>query len=517
MNFSALQTITDTNQWIVLWPEVTLGLLALLLLVLELLLPKSRHDSIPRVAIFGQLLVLIGLLGYLSFEGLDPTLAGTTNTSFFDGMIVLTPTGQVGRVLILLTSVMVCYLASLYFQKQSLPRIEFYHLVLVVTAAMMLLVQSAQFVLLFVTLETVTVGFYILVAYCRSSPLSLEAGLKYLILGALSSAILLFGIVLLYGTAGTLVPAGNKVAQDTMSFDVLDRIISTHPTNPLLVVGAALVLCGVAFKIGAVPFQIWVADVYQGAPTPTTAFLAVGSKTAGFLVLLNLVTGPFASLSGHLVVPLLSTLAVLSILFGNLAALTQRNVKRLMGLSGISHAGYLLIGVVAAIKDPGIAWATGAVLFYLFTYLLGSLTVFGVMAHVAGSQDEAQELEQYADLGKRQPFLGGILAIGLGSLAGIPPLAGFIGKLLIFIAAYRAGLYGLLGVAIVGVVISIYYYFGWMREALFRVAGIAGLPEPGVEEMPRTPSPWSRVTLGLLAGAALFIGLYQGFFADVLR
>ena len=514
MNPAALQTITDTNQWLVLWPEITLGLIALLLLVLEITLPKARHDIIPRVAVFGQLLVLIGLLGSLVAGGLDPLSQSYPESTFFDGLVVLTPLGDAGRVFILLTSVVVCYLAKLYFQRQTLPQIEYYHLVLVVTAAMMLLVQSAQFVLLFVALETVTVGFYVLVAYCRPSPLSLEAGLKYLILGALSSAILLFGIVLLYGAAGT--PGAHPVipTPDAMNFAVLGQYIFYHAHDPLVVIGAVLVLSGIAFKIAVVPFQIWVPDVYQGAPTPTTALLAVASKAAGFFVLLNLVTGPFLPLADNVVIPLLSTLAVLSILFGNLAALTQRNVKRVMGLSGIAHAGYLLLGVIAAVSTPSVSWAVGAVLFYLFTYLLGSMAVFGVMAHVAGPEDETQELEHYVSLGQRQPFLGGVLAIGLGSLAGIPPLAGFIAKLLLFFAAFEAHLYKLLLVAIIGVVISIYYYFGWIREALFRPAVNSGSTETAPADLPRAPTPWSRVTLGLLAGATLFLGLYQGFFSE---
>jgi len=519
MNFSAFQAITDTNQWVILWPEITLGLIALLLLVLELVLPKARHDIIPRVAVFGQLLVLIGVLWSLTQDGVDPLTQGDTEASFFNGLIVLTAMSQAGRVFILLTSLIVCHLAKLYFQRQALPRVEFYHLVLVVTAAMMLLVQSAQFVLLFVALETVTVGFYVLVAYCRPSPLSLEAGLKYLILGALSSAILLFGIVLLYGAVGAPDPvlAHTRfkhfgLAPDAMNFSVIGDYITSHPANPLVVIGAILVLCGIAFKIAAVPFQVWVPDVYQGAPSPTTALLAVASKAAGFLVLLNLVTGPFAGLAHSVLVPLLSTLAVLSILFGNLAALTQRNVKRVMGLSGIAHAGYMLVGVVAVAQ--GVSWAAAAVMFYLFTYLLGSLAVFGVMAHVAGPHDETQELEHYLNLGKRQPFLGAILAIGLGSLAGIPPLAGFIGKLLIFFAAFQAHLYGLIGVSIVGVVISIYYYFGWIREALFRAPGVTSLSEAPEAAFVTSPSSWSRLTLGLLAAATLFLGLYQGFFSE---
>jgi NADH-quinone oxidoreductase subunit N len=518
MNPAIYQSITDTNQWLMLWPEITLGLLALLLLVLDLLLKHSKDIIIPRVAALGQVVVLIALLGQIAYQSADPSIDKIVDWSFFDGLITLTPMGQAACVFILLTSLSVSYLAQIYFKKQSLPRIEFYHLLLVVAAAMMLLVQSTQFVLFFVALETVTVGFYILVAYGRNSALSLEAGLKYLILGALSSAILLFGIVLLYGVAAApgARPSG-LLLTDAMNFVDIGRAIALHPNNPLAATGVALVLCGVAFKIGVVPFQIWVPDVYQGAPTPTTAFLAVGSKAVGFFILLNLVTGPFASpwLARDVLVPLLSTIAALSILFGNLAALGQRNVKRVMGLSGVAHAGYMLLGVVAAAQ--GVSWAAGAVLFYLFTYLLGSMAVFGVMVHVAGPRDEAQELEDYAQLGQRQPFLGGVLAIGLGSLAGIPPLAGFIGKLLLFYAAFEAHLYVLLGVSILGVVISIYYYFGWMREALFRQPTLVGMAPVETLTPPLAPTHWGRVILGLLAAATLFAGLYQGFFPESLK
>jgi len=263
-----------------------------------------------------------------------------------------------------------------------------------------------------------------------------------------------------------------------------------------------LVVAGICFKIGAVPFQIWVPDVYQGAPTPVTSFLAVASKAAGFVVLLQLIKGPFAGLDA-LLVPVLSIIAVVTILFGNIAAVVQGNLKRLMGLSGIAHAGYLLLGVIAFAS--GISWAEGAVLFYLFTYLLGSFAVFGVMTLAAGTDDADQQIGHYGNFAKQQPFLGGVLAIGLGSLAGIPPLGGFIGNLFLFIAAFQAGLHGLLAVAIIGVVISIYYYFGWIREAFFSDYN-AGQGEvssvvPGLRD---------RLLLGLLAAASLLLGLYPG-------
>jgi NADH-quinone oxidoreductase subunit N len=321
-------------------------------------------------------------------------------------------------------------------------------------------------------------------------------------MGALSSSILLFGIVLLYGVAGN--PALPAHSGSAMNFDALHAFLAANRHNFLASVGIVLVLSGVAFKIAAFPFQIWVPDVYQGAPTPVTAFLAVASKGAGFLVLLVLARtfAPYA----WLLAPVLTLMAGATLLFGSLAALTQHNVKRLMGLSGVSHAGFLLLGIVAAGTQ---VMAVGAIYFYLFAYLLASFAVFGVMALVAGSNDTDQEISHYAGLAKDRPFLALVLAIGLGSLAGIPPLAGFMGKLFIFIAAFQAGLYGLLTVAIIGVVISIYYYFSWIRAAFF-----ASWTSPDGTTATRPPGApvgfATRLALGALAFGTVLLGLYQG-------
>jgi len=371
-------------------------------------------------------------------------------------------------------------------------------LVIIIAAAMMLLVQSANFVMLFVALEAVTIAFYVLVAYCRTSSLSLEAGLKYLILGALSSSILLFGIVLLYGVAGN--PELSFSSADSLNFEALKTFIAIHQDNLLVRIGAILVVAGICFKVGAVPFQIWVPDVYQGAPTPVTAYLAIASKAAGFIVLLQLLTGPFIGLASFMI-PVLSLIAAATILFGNLAAVRQRNVKRLMGLSGVAHAGYLLVGVVAALSIPE---AKYAVIFYLVTYLLASFAVFAVMSHMAGSDDANQELEDYENLARKSPFLSGVLAVGLGSLAGIPPLGGFIGKLFIFIAAYKAGLYGLLAISVIGVVISIYYYFGWVRTVYFSDS------KDDATETAGSLCSCDRVVLGALVFATVLVGIFPG-------
>ncbi len=496
MSTELLKAVAASNEWWALGPEIILACAALGLLVLELATPKAQHRFIPHAAGMALAVVLAGVA--LNFGKI------WDGDELFGGLIRLSMPGQVARVFFLLSSLLVCFLATVCLPRARVPRVEFYHLLLVVTAALMLLAQSNHFVMFFVALETVTIGFYILVSYYRERSSSLEAGLKYLVLGALSSAILLFGIVLLYGAVGR-VEAGGGV-HTGFEFGTVLTFLRENPGNFLAIAGALLVIGGVAFKIGAFPFQIWVPDVYQGAPTPVTAFLAVSSKAAGFAVLLLLVHRAFAPLAGVLV-PVLSLLAAATILFGNLSALTQRNTKRLMGLSGVAHAGYLLIGVVASFT---VSWATGAVWFYLFTYLLASMAVFGVMAYVAGPDDSGEELDHYARLARERPFLGAVLAVGVGSLAGIPPLAGFMGKLLLFVAAFHAQLYGLLAVAVVGVVISIFYYFGWIKAAWFEIWAppVAGTDSPA-RPLPAGPKWVGIATLALLTFATVLLGFFQ--------
>ena len=394
----------------------------------------------------------------------------------------------------------------MYLSKHPLARTEFHHLTIVIAAALMLLLHSHHFVLLFVALETATVGFYVLVSYCRHNAQSLEAGLKYLVIGALSSTILLFGVVLVYGAVGSTT---NGV--DGMNFTAVQQFAEANGDNMLLRVGVLLILVGLLFKIGVVPFQIWIPDVYQGAPTPVSAYLSVASKTAGLLVLLQLLTGPFASQQEFLT-PLLSLLAGATILFGNITALSQRNVKRIMGLSVIAHAGYMLVGVIAAFHVQEMA--TNALLFYLAAYLLASYAVFGVMTWNADKNDAEQTLDDYLDFGQKNPALGFVLVIGLASLTGIPPLAGFIGKLLLFIAAWKAGLTTLLFISVIGVATSIFYYFGWIQEATFKFWKTKAPTATEETQVPaKTPSiaPVYLWALIFLAAATVILGFYQEF------
>jgi len=499
MELTQLQVLTDTHQWGVLLPETLLVVAALVILMVELW-QKNKPMLSAQLAIGAQILVLGFMIGRWLAGGAE------VEGSYFVGALVQNGDNYLLRMFFLFGGLIVSHLGYVYLAKRPLAKVEYFHIVLVVTAAFMVLAQVNHFIVLFVALETVTIGFFILVAYGRTHKAPLEAGLKYLVSAALSSSIMLFGMVLLYGAAGN--PLLPMAASDPLSFGQLGAFLAggddqlLNSGNLMAIVGAVLVVAGLCFKIGAVPFQIWVPDVYQGAPTPTTAFLAVVSKAAGVYLLYLLLSGPFAALES-VMVPLLSAIAIATMVFGNLAPLSQRNVKRVMGLSGVAHAGIILMGLVATYS---VAWAWQAIFFYLLVYALASFAVFEVMAHLTLEDDSHQEHEHYEGLMQKNPFLGVVLAIGLGSLAGIPPLAGFVAKFLIFLAAVQAGLYVLLAVALVGVVLSIYYYFGWMRAAVF----VGWMREDIKRPEPAPITTNARWVMTLLALGSIGLGLFQG-------
>lgn len=505
---------SQENLWFEIWPELSLALGALFVLGVNLF---SKNDA--KTGFSGMLsilfqtgLLLFHLIDYLAWH--HPFDRGT-----FSGLLSQGFQGEIMRSFFLLASLLVSVIGHRYLMRHSLRIGEFHHLTMLATASLMLLCQSSHFLMLFVALECVALCFYALVAFDRESSKSLEAGIKYLIFGALSSSFLLFGIVLLYGVASNPEAWGasfiGSSMQDPLSFDYLGDLIAENPDHLLLRTGIVLVIAGIAFKIGAAPFQIWVADVYHGSPMPVTAFLSVSSKAAGFFVLLNLVNGPFAGAIDFLL-PLIGFVATFTIFFGNLAACAQRNLKRMLGLSGVAHAGYLLVAVMASMKFAGDGdRAVWIVFFYLFVYLLASFLVFGVMCLADLPDDSEHEFSDYEGLAKKNPFLGFTLVSGIASLAGIPPFAGFIAKLLLISVAFEAGLYFSLAAMIIGVVISIYYYFGWIREITFD-------PKPVFDEGEEKRDPWTqlsgmgliRLTLAVLTIASLILGIWQGPFGD---
>ncbi len=361
---------------------------------------------------------------------------------------------------------------------------EFFTLPIFTCAGLMWMASAIDFVMIFVSLELVTMSFYVLVSFTRRNPATLEAGVKYLILSALSTGFLVYGITWIFGVTGETSLARIGTFLSTQEFD---RI-------PLLF-GISLVLVALGFKIGAVPFQIWIPDVYQGAPTPVTAFLSVGSKAAGFVVLLR-VLAPFLMLPqvGHLLVGV----AALTLIYGNFAALPQTNLKRLLAYSSIAHAGYLLIGVVT--------FSGAAVAYYLVAYLLMTLLCFAVLIVVGNSAGD--QIEDYAGLAKRSPFLAFAMLIGMISLAGVPFTAGFLGKFFIFDAAVRHHQTLLTVIGVITVGCGFYYYLKVVR-AMYWLEPTDNTPVP--------VSTLSRLVMILLIAGIFVLGVYPQPILNALR
>ncbi|PYJ25397.1 MAG: hypothetical protein DME91_04170, partial [Verrucomicrobia bacterium] len=323
---------------------------------------------------------------------------------------------------------------------------EFFSVPIFTCVGLMYLVSAVDFIFIFVSLELVTVSFYVLVSFTRKNPVTLEAGVKYLVLSALSTAFLVYGIAWIFGATG-----------QTNLQRITEALANPNTDHSAALLGVVLVLVALGFKIAAVPFQIWVPDVYQGAPTPVTAYLSVGSKAAGFVVLLR-VLRPFVTLPQ--MQRLLVLIALLTLIYGNLAALPQGNLKRLLAYSSIAHSGYLLIGVVCLDGN--------AVVFYLAAYFLMTLLSFAVLVIVA--QQTGEQISDFDGLAKRSPFLAFAMLIGMVSLAGVPFTAGFLGKFFIFYAAILQRQIALVVIGVITVGCGFYYYLKVVRAMYWQPA-----------------------------------------------
>ena len=406
----------------------------------------------------------------------------------FGGLFVLDGLALFFKRFFLLAALLVTVVAREFAEGFEAGHVEYHALTCFTLAGMMFAASAQHFALLFVALELVTVTFYVLVSFQRRRVPALEAGAKYLILGALASAFLVYGMALVYAATGTLDFAG------------VARSLAASAGNRLLVTGLLLVGVGLGFKIAAVPFQIWVPDVYQGASFPTTAFLAVGSKAAGLVLLLRVLfeAAPELTARSGLLLPVL---AGLTMFYGVLGAIPQRSLRRLMGYSSIANAGFLLVGF-AARNAAGVE----AVLFYLAGYLFAVLLVFLVATLVWGGA-EGDEIAALGGLSQRSPVLAAGLTLGAASLAGVPPLAGFWGKFLLLKAAIQAGadnpaLYTLAAVTIVAAVVAIYYYFGLVRAAYWG--------EASGEARAAGVTPLARAGLAVCAAGVVGLGLWPG-------
>src|SRR5881392_2791784 len=352
---------------------------------------------------------------------------------------------------------------------------EFFALPIFTCVGLMYLVSAIDFVFIFVSLELVTISFYVLVSFTRRNPVTLEAGTKYLVLSTVSTAFLVYGIAWIFGVTG-----------QTNLHRLTEALANPDVNRGAALLGMVFVLVALGFKIAAVPFQIWVPDVYQGAPTPVTAYLSVGSKAAGFVVLLRVLL-PFLTLpqTQRLIV----LVALLTLIYGNLAALPQANLKRLLAYSSIAHAGYLLIGVVC--------FDVRAVTFYLVAYLLMTLLSFAVLIIVA--QQTGDEISDFDGLAKRSPFLAFAMLVGMVSLAGVPFTVGFLGKFFIFYAAISQGQIMLVIVGVITVACGFYYYLKVVRAMYWQSAAT-------IDKIPL--SALSRFAMSALILAIIGLGIY---------
>ncbi|HEV8437570.1 MAG TPA: NADH-quinone oxidoreductase subunit N [Methylomirabilota bacterium] len=428
-------------------PALVVTVTAALVLVLDLLPPRDRKSHLPVVALAG---IVAALLLAIWLWGED--------SAGFRGMVILDSYALFFHLVIGYAAGLVILLSMDYLERQGLESGEYYALVLFSTVGMMLMASAGDLITIFLSLELMSLSLYVLTGYFRSRLISGEASMKYFLLGAFASSFLLYGVALIYG------------ATQTTNLDRLAAV--TGPRDLLLVVGFGLVLVGLGFKISSVPFHMWAPDAYEGAPTSVAVLIATGSKAAAFAALVRLLFTAFRAAQPDWAL-LLWGGAVLTMTVGNVVALAQSNLKRMLAYSSVAHVGYMLVGVVA-----GGSTGTGAVLFYLLVYTFMTAGAFGVILLLERGGREAVDLGDYAGLALRHPVMALALSGFLLSLVGIPPLAGFVGKFYLFGAAVRSGYVWLAVIGVLNSAVAAYYYlrlivYMYMREPEAPITSLA--------------------------------------------
>ena len=464
-----------------LWPEFLITGLAFVVLTLDFLLPRERKNVLAAVSIVGLAAAAVFSVLYLGNED---------DTPLYEGIFLVDRFSLVFKVVFLGLGVLIV-LASVDFVKKYLHHPgEYYGIILFSILGMMLMAASAELLTAYISLELLSFSLYILVSMARDDPKSNEAGVKYILLGAFASALLLYGISLVYGALGTTTFAGIGQAMG-----------SGLDTSPNLLLGVVLIMAGLGFKVAAVPFHMWTPDIYEGAPLPVTAYLAVGSKAAAFALILRLFATAFMqSIEEWQLV--IAAIAAVTMTLGNVVALTQSNIKRLLAYSSIGQVGYLLVGV-AALSTA----ASNAVILHLVGYGLANLAAFvAVIAfyNVTGKD----EVSDFAGLADRNPFIAMALTVALFSLAGLPFFAGFITKFYLFVAAAEEDMLWLAGVAIVNSFISLYYYLTIIKQMYMQPAEDRGpvrlsLPTGGL--------------LAILVVGTIAVGVYPSPLVDIIE
>ncbi len=463
---------TPQLDWGGMAPFLFLTGTALGTMLLDLCLSRRRQVWLGYVGLVGMLLTMVMLVR--SFGGAEQVIAE---------MLILDDFSRFFHLVFLLVAALTVLVSVRYVEQEGLYQGEYYALILIATLGMMVMASAGDLIMIFLGLETLSIPLYILAGFLRGRLRSNESALKYLLLGAFSSAFLLYGIAFLYGATGT-------TRLERMAAH-LSRGVAWE--NPLVFLGIGLFLVGLAFKVAAVPFHMWLPDVYEGAPTPVTAFMIAGTKAAAFSALLRAFGTALTPLPATWVAPLW-VLALLTMAVGNVAALTQQSIKRMLAYSSIAHAGYLLVALVT-----GTSRGFSSILFYLVVYAFMNLGAFAVIIALARRGEESPTLSAYAGLGFRHPALAFSMAVFMFSLAGLPPTGGFMGKLYIFTAAVEAEYVGLTVLAVICSLISVFFYL--------RVVVVMYMEEPREGLSGLGLSPAILITLVLAVAATLQLGL----------
>jgi NADH-quinone oxidoreductase subunit N len=460
--------------------------------------------------------------GIVSMLGLAAAAFFTIDLYGWDGprkafynMIVIDDLRLSFTLVFIVVAILTVLLSIVWVKWEDLPAGEFHTLLLFATVGMMLMASGLDLVMIFLGLEILSIATYVMAGFRRTDLRSNESSLKYFILGSFSSGFLLYGIALIYGATGT----ATGLAGTTNIEEIAIRLQSPLYT-PLLFAGAAMLFIGFAFKIALAPFHVWTPDVYEGAPTPVTAFMAAGPKAAGFASFLRVFLFGFPiALSAGAAADLhtawlsaMSLLAVLTMTIGNVVAIVQSNVKRMLAYSSIAHAGYALVGFVAAGATSDIQrrdTAIAAVIFYLLAYAVMNIGAFAVVTLIARSGDRLTRFEDYNGIGFRAPVLAFLLTLFLLSLLGMPLTAGFIGKVAVFGAALNEGYTGLVIVGVLNTAISVYYYLRLIVLMFFREVSAPWSP-------PAIPGS-ATIALVVTAIAVLYMGIFPGTLLDVLN
>ncbi len=468
------------NDILILLPEFYLVAAACLLLLLDAFMKPEQRPIMHWLAI-----AVLAVAVYMVVGAAPPA-----PLSAFHGMFLRDGVATILKVFALLTTILVFVYSRPYLRDRKLFIGEFYTLMIFAVIGVMLLVSAGNLVMVYLGLELLSLSSYALVALNRDAPLSSEAAIKYFVLGALASGMLLYGMSMVYGASG-------MGGQATLDLGQLKAVMGYTQAPTLLLFGLVFMVVGIGFKLGVAPFHMWIPDVYQGAPTPITTFIASASKLAAFGMAYRLLVGGMVEVAPQWQL-MLAVLAVLSLAIGNLVAIVQTNLKRMLAYSTISHMGYLLLGLSAANPE-----GYSAAMFYAISYALMSTASFGVILALSRAGFECEQIDDLRGLNQRSPWLAFLMLLVMVSLAGVPPMFGFFAKLLVLQAAIHAGMMWLAIVGAVFAIIGLYYYLRVVKVMYF------DKPVEG-SELRMQPDGSLRVLLSLNALGLLAIGLYWG-------